>query len=204
MTRPNRILAGIVFASLAASGPAWAQKRLEIGGSVGYQFGGLIRTDQGNVSIPNGPNFGVTIDLAVRPNAWIEVSYSRQDAAVDLLPPGGGSVPLYDAAVEYYQVGGLIEKGGPVSLFGLAAIGVFSLDPKTSGLESETWFAVSVGVGAKVPLGRRLGFRLQGRLLVPVLSAAGVITIGGSGSTALISSTVLFWGDVSAGFYFRF
>jgi hypothetical protein len=204
MTVLRRSLAGIAAIALAASVPAWAQKRLELGGSVGYQFGGLIRTDQGNVSIPNGPNFGVTFDLAIRPNAWIEVSYSRQDATVDLQPPGGGSAPLYDAAIEYYQVGGLIEKGGPVSLFGLATIGVFSLNPKTSGLDSETWFAVAVGMGAKVPLGRRLGFRLQGRLLVPVLSAAGVITIGGSGSTAIISSTVLFWGDVSAGFYFRF
>jgi hypothetical protein len=204
MSGPNRILAGIMAAALAAAGPVWAQNRLEIGASAGYQFGGLIRTDQGNVSIPNGPNFGVTVDLAIRPNAWIEVSYSRQDATVDLRPPGGGSEPLYDAAVEFYQVGGLIEKGGPVSFFGLATIGVFSLNPKTSGLPSETWFAAAFGIGAKVPLGRRLGFRLQGRLLVPVLSAAGVITLSGSGSTAIISSTVLFWGDVSAGFYFRF
>jgi hypothetical protein len=191
-------------ALLLAAGPAWAQKRLEIGGSYGYQFGGMIRTDEGNVRVPNGPNFGVSIDLAVRPNAWIEVSYSRQDTTVDLQPPGGGSMPLYDAAVEYYQVGGLYEKGGPVSLFGLATIGVFSLNPKTAGLETETWFAAAIGAGLKVPLSRRLGFRLQGRLLVPVLSAGGVVLIGPGGSTAVISSTVLVWGDLSAGFYLRF
>lgn len=189
---------------LLGSGPAWAQKRLEIGGSAGYQFGGRIRTDEGNVRIPNGPNFGVTVDLAIRPSAWIELSYSRQDTTVDLQPPGGGSAPLYDAAVEYYQFGGLYEKGGPVSLFGLATIGVFSLNPKTAGLETETWFAAALGAGAKVTLSRRLGVRLQGRLLVPVLSAGGVVLIGPGGSTAIVSSTVLVWGDLSAGLYLRF
>jgi len=204
MTALKKLAIVIPAVGLLASVPVRAQKRLEVGGSVGYQFGGLIRTDEGNVSIPNGPNFGISIDLAIRPNAWIEVSYSRQDAAVDLQPPGGGRTPLYNAAVEYFQVGGLYEKGGPVSVFGLGTIGVFSLNPQTAGFETETWFAAALGVGVKVPLSRRLGFRLQGRLLVPVLSAGGVVLIGPGGSTAMISSTVLFCGDLSAGFYLRF
>jgi hypothetical protein len=204
MTVLRRALAGLAALILAASGPAWAQKRFEIGGSAGYQFGGLIRTEEGDLSIPNGANIGVTVDLAVRPNAWIEISYSRQDTTVTLRPPTGGVVPLYDAAAEYYQVGGLYEKGGPVSLFGLATIGVFSLNPKVSGVPSETWFAAALGIGAKVPLARRLGLRLQGRLLVPVLSASGAILIDPGGSTAIIRSTVLFWGDLSAGLYLRF
>jgi hypothetical protein len=61
-----------------------------------------------------------------------------------------------------------------------------------------------LGIGAKVPLTRRLGLRLQGRLLVPVLSASGAILIDPGGSTAIIRSTVLFWGDLSAGLYLRF
>lgn len=204
MTALKKLAIVLPAVVLLASRPVWAQKRLEFGGSVGYQFGGQIRTDEGNVGIPNGPNFGITVDLAIWPNAWIEVSYSRQEAAVDLQPPGGGSTPLYDAAVEYYQVGGLYEKGGPVSVFGLGTIGVFSLNPQAAGFETETWFAAALGVGVKVPLSRRLGFRLQGRLLVPVLSAGGVVLIGPGGSTAMISSTVLFWGDLSAGLYLRF
>jgi hypothetical protein len=204
MTALKKLIVVIPALGLLASGPAWAQKRLELGGWYGFQFGGQIRTDEGNVRIPNGPNFGVSIDLAVRPNAWIEVSYSRQDATVDLVTAGGGATPVYDAAVEFYQLGGLVEKGGPASLFGLAAIGVFSLNPKVPGVATETWFAASLGMGVKVPLSRRLGARLQGRLLVPFLAAGGVITIAPPASTAYISSTVVVWGDFSAGLYFRF
>lgn len=191
-------------ALLLAAGPAWSQKRLEVTGSYGFQFAGEIRTEAGTVRIPNGASFGVTVDLAVRPNAWIEISYSREDTAVELATAGGGSTPLYDAAVEFYQVGGLYEKGGPASLFGLAAIGVFSLNPKVAGTATETWFAASLGMGVKVPLGRRLGVRIQGRLLVPFLAAGGVIIIAPPASSAYISSTVLVWGDLSAGLYLRF
>jgi hypothetical protein len=204
MTALKKLAIVLPAVVLLAARPVSGQKRLEVTGSYGFQFGGEIRTEAGTVRIPNGASFGVTVDLAVRPNAWIEISYSREDTAVELAAAGGGSTPLYDAAVEFYQVGGLYEKGGPASLFGLAAIGVFSLNPKVAGTATETWFAASLGMGVKVPLGRRLGVRIQGRLLVPFLAAGGVITIAPPASSAYISSTVLFWGDLSAGLYLRF
>jgi hypothetical protein len=204
MIRLRKVATAVTAVLLLAAIPARAQKRLEIGGWYGFQFGGQIHTDEGNVRIPNGPNFGVSIDLSIRPNAWIEVSYSRQDATVDLMTAGGGATPVYDAAVEFYQIGGLVEKGGPASLFGMAAIGVFSLNPKVPGVATETWFAASLGMGVKVPISRRLGARFQGRLLVPFLAAGGVITIAPPASSAYISSVVVVWGDISAGLYFCF
>lgn len=64
--------------------------------------------------------------------------------------------------------------------------------------------AAALGGGLKVYLGRRLGVRLQGRLLFPVLAAGGAFLVGPSGGYVIVTSSVLVWCDLSAGLFFRF
>ncbi len=94
--------AAVLFLSLAA---AWAQDRVEFGGSFGYQFGGRINTNVGTIQIDDHTKYGFTLDLAVGRKLQIEISYSRQDSQAALVPFGDTTVPLFNTAVEYYQVG---------------------------------------------------------------------------------------------------
>ena len=150
------------------------------------------------------PDLGFSLDVAVRPNAWVEISYSRQDTTVDFLPLAGESVPLFDALVEFFQFGGAYEAGGQVSPYALATIGLATMKPRADGVENEVKFAAALGGGLKIYLARRLGVRLQGRLLFPVLSAGGAFFVGPGGGYVIVSSSVLVWGDLSAGLFLRF
>ena len=204
MTASRAIAILAAAAVLTAALPARAQKRFEIGGSYGAQFGGPVHTEEGDVRFANGPNLGFSLAVAVRPNAWVEVSYSRQDTTVDFLPLAGESVPLFDALVEFFQFGGVYEAGGQVSPYALATVGLATMRPGADGTEDEVKFAAALGGGLKIYLARRLGLRLQGRLLFPVLSAGGAFLVGPSGGYVIVTSSVLVWGDLSAGLFFRF
>jgi len=72
----------LVILSTAGSASA-KEPRLEVGGYAGYMIGGSAE-GQSSLEVYTGeiqeaPSYGGTIDFAVRPGAFVELSYARQE-----------------------------------------------------------------------------------------------------------------------------
>ncbi len=203
--RLAKMLSGTAAVLFLCSGAAWTQGRVELGGSYGYQFGGRINTNVGTIQTADHANYGFTIDLTVSRTLMIEISYSRQDTRAALLPFGDPAVPLFNTAIEYYQVGGLAEVSkSRVRPYVVVTAGVININPEPSGIDHSIHFAFSAGAGIKAFLTPHLGLRLQGRLLLPVISANTGIFVAYGRGYMVSSMLILLRGDLSAGLFLSF
>lgn len=199
------ILSGAAAVFFLGSNSSWAQSRIEVTGSYGYQFGGSIPSSIGPIKVADHANYGFTLDLTVYQRIQVEFSYSRQDTRVTLQPFMGMNTPLFDAAVEYYQLGALGEvMMGHLRSFALATVGIVNMNPKAAGIDNSINAAFAVGGGTKVLLSPHFGLRFQARLLFPIVSAGGGIFVGPGGGYIVASSRVLLRGDLSGGILFAF
>jgi hypothetical protein len=81
----------------------------------------------------------LTLDVTVYQRIQVELSYSRQDTRVSLQPFMGTNTPLFNAAVEYYQIGALGEVVmGRLRPFALATVGIMNMNPKAIGIDNST------------------------------------------------------------------
>jgi opacity protein-like surface antigen len=203
-TRNLRIFLLVMLTFVLAQMPTWAQQ-VEITPLVGYQFGGKITVQRGTLNIKDAMNYGVILDITVRPNTQLELSYSRQDTRVEFR---GAPVDnrIIDASVEYWQIGGLVEyPKDRVRPFGLFTLGATHFNPKEPGVSSVWRFSGTLGGGVKVFLSPNLGFRLQGRLLLPYLSGGGSIFCGlPGGCYVTVGGRVLLQADVTIGLILAF
>jgi hypothetical protein len=178
--RKNWILRILFLVGLTyglGSSSAWTQQ-VEITPLVGYQFGGKFTVQRGTLNIKDAMNYGVILNITVRPNTQLELSYSWQDTRVEFR----GAVvdnPIIDATVEYWQTGGLVEyPKNRVRPFGLFTLGATHFNPKAAGVSSVWRFSGTIGGGVKVFLSPNIGLRLQGRLLLPYISGGSSIFCG--------------------------
>ncbi len=137
-----------------------------------------------------------------------EFLYSRQDTTLDFQQGGiGGKEELFDMAVEYYQVGGIIEFGEEtVRPYISLTAGVTRLNPKPSNLDSEYRFSAPVGGGVKVFPSEHIGFRFEGRILVPFYGSGFTIGCGLPGGCYAGASgfATTLQGNVNGGLIFAF
>jgi hypothetical protein len=195
----------IVILLLIVSSSTQAQD-LDISGTYGYQFGGKFAAREGDVNIKDSENYFVAVDIGLpfREGTQLELSYTRQNTRVDLKRwPTGVTEPLFDATVEYLQIGGLqlVDLGnGRVYPFGVLTVGATHFNPK-SALYNSVWkFSAILGIGTKIFFNDRLGLRLQARLLMPFQWGGGSLWCGTGGcSVGVGSSTTILQGDVSGG-----
>ena len=183
---------------------AWAQQ-VEITPLVGYQFGGKITVQRGSLNIKDDLNYGVILNITVRPNTQVELSYSRQDTRVEFRGVGFENVNI-DASVEYWQIGGLVEyPKDRVRPFGVFTLGATHFNPKATGVSSVWRFSGTIGGGVKVFLSSNIGLRLQGRLLLPYMTGGSSIFCGlPGGCYVTLGGTVLIQADVTAGLILAF
>ena len=184
--------------------PVRAQQ-VEVTPLVGYQFGGKFTVQRGTLNIKDDLNYGVIMDITVKPNAQLELSYSRQDTRVEFRGVGFENVNI-DATVEYWQIGGLVEyPKDRVRPFGLFTLGATHFNPKATGVSSVWRFSGTIGGGVKVFLSPNVGLRLQGRLLLPYISGGSTIFCGlPGGCYVTLGGTVLLQADVTAGLILAF
>jgi len=179
-----------------------AQGRVEFGGFYGYQFGGRVNTSAGTIQTADHPNYGFTFDLTVGRKMQIEFSYSRQDSQAALPPWGDTTVPLFNTAIEYYQVGGLAEVStNRIRPYVVVTAGVININPQPSGINNTVRFAFSAGAGIKAFVTPHFGVRLQGRLLFPVMAANTAIFVVNGRGYFISSLTILVRGDLTAGLF---
>lgn len=150
--------------------------RFEITPFVGYQWGGSLETNAGDVlpagelQTPGSVGWGGILSFRTSPASAVELTYLRQDTDIELDRATGGTTPLEGGfAINYIQLGGVYEFRSETQfrpfLTGSLGIGIF--DPKAEDLGSDTRFSWTVGTGAKYMFkSNRIGIRADLRLWV--------------------------------------
>ncbi len=171
----------------------------------GYQFGGKLRTREGDLEVPNAANFGATLDVGVGFGRYVHFLYSYQDTELRQREDFGGSERLFPLAVQYFQVGGLQElQAGGVIPFAAFTLGATWLDPKESSRDSVWKFSGTLGLGIRAPVGERIDIRIQGRAYPTYMGGGGSFMCGtGGGCYVGLSGYAVWQGDITGGVSIR-
>ena len=194
MTRAAVLLLGLIMGSSAIAAESAGQKnyRFQVTPFAGYRVGGTFEDEltEAELDLDEDSSFGLVLNMRESANTEWEVAYSHQNTRIDTanLVNGGGDL---DLDVDYLQFGGTYI--GPHDLarpFLVATIGLARFDPAESQLDSETYFAFSIGGGVKLWPANRFGLRVEGRFYGTVLDSESKIfcTSSAEASGCLIST----------------
>ena len=203
----------IVAVSLGQMTPAAAQDKLfrfEITPFAAYRIGGQFDENNGNgqLELNESAAQGIMLDVRVNHNGQWELLYAHQETEVDTQGIFVND-PQFDLDVEYFHLGGTyLFDGDNTRPFVVVTLGLSHFDPQLVGLDSESYFSVSIGGGLQLNASKRFGVRLEGRLFTTFVDTDSNIfcsSVGGAG-TCLIQvdgSTITQW-EARAGLVFRF
>jgi hypothetical protein len=131
-----------VAASMSAVSTAHAAAgMIEIIPMAGYQSGGTIKVRGGELQLDGSQNVALYVDFNIWTGAQLEVFYIRQDTKVSLADTTGAhQADLFDAGIDYLQVGALLgaSKGESSFFFSSVSLGVTHFNPKGVDV-SDTW-----------------------------------------------------------------
>ncbi len=205
----------MVFLALVLGMPATAlgqkkpERDIEVTPFAGYGFNGEFEADEtdASVNVDDGGTFGLVFngrDTAV--TQW-EVYYAHQSTAADTSAvPGLGA----DTDVEFdiFQLGGTYRfESDSIRPYIVAGIGGTYVNPKSTGLESDTFWSFSIGTGLQFFTDRRWGLRLEARgigTIVDSESSIFCVSAGGAACSFHLEGTVLWQMQTFAGVTFRF
>ncbi len=166
---------------------------LEITPFGGYQIGGKLQIQEGDLRISDNPTLGVIVNVPVRSGGQLELLFAHQETNLKLRRRATGiQETLFDMAVEYIQLGGLYEadRNGRLKAFGMGTLGVTHYNPKERGRSSEWRFSGGFGVGAKTFMSERVAIRTEARLMFTLINAAGsIFCSSGSGCLSSVQGT---------------
>jgi hypothetical protein len=180
------LAAAFLLSSVLCAGEAGAGWGLEITPYAGYAVGGSFEdnTTGASLDVEEGGSFGLILDLADSPETQYELFYGFQRTEVT----GGGTFggdPLFDLDIHYLHLGGTyMFTGDRVRPYIAGGVGATHFVPHGSGLNSKTYFSVSLGGGAKIPISSHVGLRFEGRGLMTVLPDTTEIFCVSSGGAA--------------------
>ena len=205
-----RFLRSILIALLFV--PLVITAQIDIAPSVGYMFGGRLNYYQGELKIKDNMNYGVSV--IVPDISWgtdLEINYTRMDSRATFQPYN--NFPDYDytefdVSVNYIQIGAIktFSEDDVFKPFGSFSAGATIFSPKSD--YSDVWrFSITLGLGAKITISKRVGVILRGRLMLPMVFAGvggyyGIGTGGSSGGLYVNSYTAIVQGDFSGGLVF--
>jgi opacity protein-like surface antigen len=166
--------------------PARADLGVELTPFAGFRFGGGF-TDNAtglDLDVDEGESFGLILGVPATPDTQYELFYSFQKTSLQ----GEGlfaNDPLFDLDIHYLHIGGTyLFPGERVRPFIGGGLGLTLFSPDGPGLDSEVYFSFSLGVGAKIPLSKRVGLRLEGRGFLTILPDETDIFCVSSGGAA--------------------
>ncbi len=162
-----------VILSIVLTPVGVSAQRVEITPFGGFQFGGDLRIQSGDLDVSSGLNYGFTIDVSFTPGGKIEFLYTRQETDLELEDGTTGAVStLFDMAVEFIHVGAVYEWDlEKVKPFVVLTGGVTHMVPQGVDRESQWWASGIFGGGAKTFVSERVGIKAQGRLAFTVVRA---------------------------------
>jgi hypothetical protein len=151
--------------------PAMADRGVEITPIVGFRFGGSFEdnTTGATLEAGQGESYGLILGLRQTDVTWYELYYSYQRTELD---EGGlvGAENLFDLDIHYLHLGGTyLFPGERVHPFIGGGLGLTFFAPDGPGLNAKTYFSLSLGGGAKVPITKTLGLRIEGRGFLTIL-----------------------------------
>lgn len=141
--------------------------RFELTPFSAYQGGGEFeRTNAGSdLKLDDATSFGLIFNMRADENRQYEIFYARQKTELDTRGLFVNE-PVFDLDVEYLHVGGTYAFDSDVGTpYIVATIGASHFEPKPSGFDSETRFSFSLGGGVQLFTSKRIGLRLEGRVL---------------------------------------
>lgn len=193
------VIAFCLFISIFSSA-----QQLEITPFVGYMWGGDLRVYTGEVRGSDGMNYGLALDYRVAGSTQLEGFWFLQSGKMVFKEYGQWEDEeyLFDVNTNFIQFGVLQEfgQGQTFRPFGTLGLGTTIFNPKDIDYESSWRFSISLGLGAKIYFTDRIGFRLQGRFLMPMYaSGSGVWCATGGCSYGVAATTVVAQADVTGG-----
>ncbi len=184
-----------------------AAQGLEITPFGGYQVGGKLQIQAGDLRISDNPNLGVILNVPLQSGGQLELLFAHQEANMKLTERATSlQETLFDMAVEYFQVGGLYEadRNGRLKAFGMGTVGATRYNPKESGRSSEWRFSGGFGVGAKTFMSERVAIRTEARLMFTLINASGgFFCSSGSGCLSSVQGTGVAQLMLTAGLTFK-
>ena len=185
---------------------------VEVTPTFGYMFGGKLRGYNGEIDVGDAFSYGVTVSKEVAPGTLAEFSWSGMHAESRLRDFYDFTTDEnFDMKVNYYLLGVTqYWQAGSDNIFpyGLMSLGASSHEVSNSvniANSTEWLFSMGFGLGAKIFLSERIGIRLQGRFLMPVMWGGVNLWCGtgGCGTGVSVTSGML-QGDLTGGLIFKF
>jgi len=146
--------------------------RFELTPFAGYRWGGTIFADQTflfsqDVEVKSSPNYGINFGIPVGDSGMkIELMANRQSSELEI---GGGlfdpTAGVADIDITYLHAGLQIPfaRSRNMTPYFVVSAGVANLDPQIFGVQDETRFSASAGLGIKAPISDAVAIRFEGR-----------------------------------------
>jgi len=194
------VLGAAALLVFVMAAPALA--RVELAGFGGYQFGGRIPTNQGEIDFKDAWMYGASIEFALpmKPGSGLILWYNRIDTEIRL-KNAFGRQHLTDASLNYFQGGGVynIDKGSPAVPFTMLTLGATWVDPTDPQYQGFTKFSFGFGGGVKYWASEKVALRLQFNLFMTFLNSGAYFGVGGGGGSFGITGSGFAQGAISGG-----
>jgi opacity protein-like surface antigen len=183
------LLSSVLFPVEAGAG--WG---LEVTPYAGYTIGGSFEdnTTGTDLDIREGGNFGIVLDLPDSPETQYELFYGFQRTKVTGGVTFGGD-SLFDLDIHNLHLGGTYMFTGmfardKIRPYIAGGVGATHFVPHGSGLNPKTFFSLSLGGGAKIPISSHVGLRFEGRGLLTVLpDTTEIFCVSSDGAACRVS-----------------
>jgi hypothetical protein len=189
MRRWLLLLPAALFLSFAlCPAPAASEDGWEITPFAGLHFGGSFEDNAAGagLDVDEGAAFGFILGAPDEVDTRYEFYYSFQRTDLS----GGGTFgggPLFDMDIHYFHLGGSYRfLEGKVRPFVAGGLGATHFAPRGDGPGSKTYFSVSLGGGAFVPVSDSVALRVEGRGFLTILPESSTIFCVSSGGASCV------------------
>jgi len=171
VSRALLFAAALLLSPVLFPGAAGAEWGVEITPYAGYTIGGSFEdnTTGAGLDVKEGGSFGLVLGFPDTPETQYELFYGFQGTKVT----GGGTFggeTLFDLDIHYLHLGGTyMFPGEKVRPFVSGGLGATHFVPHGSGMNSKTYFSLSLGGGAKIPISDHVGLRFEARGFMTIL-----------------------------------
>lgn len=210
MNMIKTVLACMALPTVVAANAEEEPFTFEVTPIAGFVTGGDFEDMSGSATLAfdDSSSFGIILDIRESANTQWEILYSLQATEADTtgLPISGAAL---DIDAHYIQGGGTyLFDGDAARPFLSATIGASHFEPGLSGVNSETFFAFSIGTGLQIRPNHRLGIRLEARGFGSLLDSESDLFCRSDPAGAVcaihVDGTVLWQIQAFAGLVFRF
>ncbi len=223
------VILGLILMTAFTTDEALAQRRggrtsggggglagpIEFSATYGSMWGGHINTFNGKLRTATGPSYGFALDIPVHPAMAVELSYTRQDGALDY-ENRRGKTTLTDMSVNYWQIGairGLLD--GKVRPFVTTSLGMTYYSPSASSVDVEdetfnissaTKFSLVLGAGFKTYFGQaeKIGLRASFKVLPTLYDTGAGLWFGSGGASIGVTGSAVWQWEAAAGLTVKF